>query len=234
MRFIATVGIAAGLVCAFALPFDADAGDAPQGGGPFAAVKEAAARNQAQLRKYSWVSTTQVSYNGEVKDTKVESVRYGPDGQMQKNEISDSAAPKPPGLRGRIAARKGEEMKDEIESAVALVRSYIPPDPQRLQAAVASQNMQLVPAPPGEATLVFANYNLPNDALTLTFAIEPKSIQTVDVSTWLDSPSKPVSLVVQFATLPDGTDHPADITLTIPTSNLKVAITNSNYQQVVF
>ena len=39
---------------------------------------------------------------------------------------------------------------------------------------VAAQNMQLVPAPPGEATLVFSNYSLPGDALTLTFAVEPQ------------------------------------------------------------
>jgi len=39
---------------------------------------------------------------------------------------------------------------------------------------------------------------------------------------------------VQFATLPDGTDHPATITLNIPSSNVQVNVVNSNYQQVVF
>ena len=212
----------------------ATAASAQQGStSPFAAVKAAAERNQTQLRKYSWVSTTEVSYNGEVKDTKVESVSYGPDGQIQKNEIADTAAPKPPGLRGRIAERKGDEMKNEIESAVALIRGYIPPDPARLQAAVAAQNMKQLPALPGVATVAFTNYNLPNDALTLTFAIEPKAIQTADVSTWLGDPSKVVNLVVQFATLPDGTDHPATITLSLPSSNLQVTVNNTNYQQVV-
>ena len=225
--------IAVTLCASFALSVTADAA-AQDNQSPFAAVKEAAARNQAQLHKYSWISTTEVSYNGEVKDTKVEAVSYGPDGQMQKDQISDTAAPKPPGIRGMIAERKGEEMKTEVESAVALIHSYIPPDPARLQAAVAAQNMKLLPAPPGEATLAFTNYNLPNDALTLTFAVEPRTIQTVDVSTWLDDPSKVVNLVVQFATLPDGTDHPATITLSLPSSNLQVTINNTNYQQVVF
>ena len=58
------------------------ADDAP--GGPFAAVQEAAARNQAALRHYSWIQTTQISVKGEVKSTKVESVLYGPDGTQQK------------------------------------------------------------------------------------------------------------------------------------------------------
>ncbi len=221
---------AVALLCTVALPL---AAVAQPDEGPFAAVKAAAERNQAQLHKYSWVATTTVTYNGEVKDTKVESVSYGPDGQ-QKNVLSNVQAPKPPGLRGMIAAKKGKEMQQEVESAVALLRSYVPPNPQRLQAAVAAQNMHLSPAPPGEATLVFANYNLPNDALTLTFAIEPKSIQTVNVATWLDSESKVVTLTVQFATLPDGTDHPATTTLSLPSSNLVVTIVNSTYQQVVF
>jgi len=217
-----------------ALATYASAGGAPQGQGPFAAVKAAAERNQAQLSRYSWIATTQVSYNGDVKSTQVQSVSYGPDGSLVKNEISNTEAPQPPGLRGLLAKRKGEEIKTELESAVALIKSYVPPDPRRLSASAGAHNMQILPAQPGLATLVFSNYNLPNDALTLTFAVEPKSIQTIDVATWLDEPSKTVQLVVQFATLPDGTDHPATVTLTLPSSNLQVQVTNSNYQQVVF
>jgi len=217
-----------------ALAASASAGGAPQGQGPFAAVKAAAERNQAQLRKYSWIATTQVSYNGDLKSTQVQSVSYGPDGNLVKNEISNTEAPQPPGLRGLLAKRKADELKTELESAVALIKSYVPPDPLRLSACVGAHNMQILPAQPGLATLAFANYNLPNDALTLTFAIEPKAIQTIDVATWLDEPSKTVQLVVQFATLPDGTDHPATTTLTLPSSSLQVQVTNSNYQQVVF
>jgi hypothetical protein len=215
-----------------ALAASASAGDAGQG--PFAAVKAAAERNQAQLHKYSWVATTQVSYNGDLKSTQVQSISYGPDGNQVKNEISNTEAPQPPGLRGLLARRKAEEIKTELESAIALIKSYVPPDPLRLSACAGAHNMQILPGQPGLATLVFSNYNLPNDALTLTFAVEPKLIQTVDVATWLDDPSKTVQLVVQFATLPDGTDHPATITLSLPSSNLQVQVTNSNYQQVVF
>ena len=229
-----TAVVAIAITVALAAAFNATAGGAPQGQSPFAAVKAAAERNQAQLRRYSWISTTQVSYNGDVKSTQVQSVQYGPDGTLQKNEISNTEAPQPPGLRGLLAKRKADEIKTELESATALIKSYVPPDPARLAACVGAHNMQLLPAQPGLATLVFSNYNLPNDALTLTFAVEPKTIQMIDVATWLDQPSKTVQLVVQFATLPDGTDYPATVTLTLPSSNLQVQVTNSNYQQVVF
>ena len=201
-------------------------------GSLFVAVKAAAERNQAQLRHYSWITTTLVSYDGKVKNTKVESVSYGPDGQQQTNVVSDTAAPQPPGLRGRLAERKGDEIKAELESAVALIHSYVPPNPQQLQAAVASGHMTLSPSPPGLATLVFANYQLPGDAMTLTFAIEPKLIQTVNVTTWLDSPSKAVNLGVQFESLPDGTNVPSSTTLSLPASKLVVTVTNDNYQKL--
>ncbi len=222
--------VAVAALCVLSTPHGASADAAAQG--PFAAVKAAAQRNQAQMQHYSWISTTQVSYDGKVKSTKVESVSYGPDGQQQKNLVSNTDAPKPPGLRGAVAQRKGDEMKTELESAVALIHSYVPPNPQQLQAAVAAGGMTLSPAPPGVATLVFANYQLPGDAMTLTFAIEPKLIQTVNVATWLDSPSKPVTLTVQFESLPDGTNVPSTTTLTLPSSKLDVTVTNDNYQKL--
>ena len=175
----------------------------------FATVKEAVARNQAALRQYTWIETTQLSYNGEVKSTKVVSCAYGPDGQLQKTVLSAPAVKEERGLRGRIEERKATEIKAELESASALVHSYIPPDPGKLQAAVAAGNMRLLTAPPGQAILEFSNYQLPGDALTLAFNLDPKGFVSIDVSTWQDSPSKPVTLSVQFQRLPDGTTYPA-------------------------
>lgn len=38
------------------------------------------------------------------------------------------------GIRGRIAANKKEELSDYMEQAVALVKSYVPPNPAKIQA----------------------------------------------------------------------------------------------------
>lgn len=232
--FPAAIRFVPALACLLGLSLvgNAVAGAAPQSQGSFSAAKQAAARNQAALRQYTWIETTQLTYNGDVKNTKVQSCSYGPDGQLVKTELSQDAAKKPPGLRGAIAAKKGEDMTAELESASVLVHSYIPPSPDKLQAAVAAGNMQMSPAPPGVATLVFANYQLPGDALTLTLIPEAMAIQTIDVSTWLDNPSKVVTLVVQFQSLPDATNYPATTTLTIPSSNVQVTITNADYQKL--
>ncbi len=210
----------------------AQAESTAQGQDRFATVKAAAARNQAALRQYTWVETTQISYNGEVKSTKVVSCSYGADGQLHKTILSAPAAKQERGLRGRIEERKTAEIKNELESASALVHSYVPPDPGKLQAVVAAGKMQLLTAPPGKAILVFANYQLPGDALTLTFNLNPKGFVSIDVATWQDSPSKPVTLTVQFQRLPDGTTYPALSTLTVPSSNVQVMINNSDYQKL--
>jgi len=221
-QLFAALGLIAVALTAYAAPQD----------GAYAAAEETAARNQAALRQYTWIQTTQISLKGEVKATKVESVLYGPDGQQQKTVISAPQPKKEPGLRGRIEAHEEDELKNTLESASVLVQSYVPPVPQKLQAAVAAGNMQILTAQPGQAILAFSNYQLPGDSLTLTMNLEPRVMQTIDVSTWMGSPDKPVTLVVQMQQLPDGTNYPQLSTLTIPSKNIQVMVNNSDFQKV--
>ena len=73
-----------------------------------AQVKQDAAANQAALRQYGWAETIQVAVNGEVKQTRQMSCRYGPDGKPQCAPVG---APPPQqqagGLRGRIGHHVG-------------------------------------------------------------------------------------------------------------------------------
>ena len=44
-----------------------------------------------------------------------------------------AASEKKRGLKGKIAAKKTGEMKEELEAAVALVQQYVPPSPDLMQ-----------------------------------------------------------------------------------------------------
>ena len=69
-----------------------------------AAAKQAAAKNQQALRAYTWIEKTEILMKGEVKNTKLESCRYGPDGKVQKTPLSEPAEKEedtPPGGRRR-------------------------------------------------------------------------------------------------------------------------------------
>jgi hypothetical protein len=197
-----------------------------------AAAKESAARNQRALRSYSWLEKVELRLKGEVKSTKVDSCRYGPDGKVQKTPVVEPPPPqKKRGLRGKIAAKKTGEMKEELEAAVALVQQYLPPSPDLMQVVMNAGTASIAQAGPGRAALKFPGYAKANDALTLTFDSTVKSLQQVDVTTWLDEPDNAVTLRVAMSVLPDGTSYPGTVTLAIPKQKIEVRITKSNYQK---
>jgi hypothetical protein len=198
------------------------------------AIKEAAARNAQALRSYSWITKTELSVKGEVKNTKIESCKYGPDGKVQKTELTDPPPPpkKQRGLRGRIVAKKTKEMKEEMQAAAALVHSYVPPAPEKLQAVIGAGKLSITPVA-GTAALRFADYLKADDSMTITLDAASKSMHQIAVDTWLEEPDNKVTLQVNFQSLPDGTSFVAETVLMIPEDEIEVRIENSNYQKVV-
>ncbi len=200
-----------------------------------AAAKQAAAHNQQALRSYTWIEKTEISLKGEVKNTSLQACRYGPDGKVQKTPLSEPAPPEEKsGRQGRLKARvvekKTGEMKAEMQAASALVHTYVPPSPEKIQAAMAAGKITITP---GAATAVrIADYEKAGDSLVLTLDSAAKAMKKIDVDTWLDAPTDKVTLGVQMQALPDGTSYPGTVVLAIPGSQIQVQITNSNYQRV--
>jgi hypothetical protein len=198
-----------------------------------AAGKEAAAKNAQALRSYSWLEKTELLLKGEVKNTKIDSCKYGPDGKVIKTPV---VAPPPPekkrGLKGKIVAKKTGEMKEELESAAALVQRYVPPSPDKMQMVMNAGTASLSQAGPGALALKFPGYEKAGDALTLTFDAAVKAIRKISVATWLDKPDEPVTFDVTMQSLPDGANYPGRIVLSIPSSKVEVRITKSNYQKL--
>src|SRR4029453_14932921 len=143
-----------------------------------AAAKEAAARNQQALRSYSRLEKTELRLKGELKKTKVDMCKYGPDGKVQKTPVVEPEPPKKQrGLKGKIVAKKTGEMKGELEAAVALVQQYVPPSPDLMQVVMTSGTAAISQAGPGAASLKFPGYVKKGDALTLTFDSTVKSLR---------------------------------------------------------
>jgi hypothetical protein len=198
-----------------------------------AAVKQSLARNQEALRDYTWTQHTEISLNGQLKKTKDEMCRYGPDGTVQKT----SAGPPSPqmemrGIRGRIAEKKKDELEGYMERASALIHSYIPPSQQSVEQAFRAGNASLGQAGPGTIQLQFRNYLKPGDSLTVSFSEAAKVLREITVTSWLDDPKDAVSLQVDFQTLPDGTNYAATTILTASAKHVQVKTQNSGYQRV--
>jgi type II secretory pathway pseudopilin PulG len=198
-----------------------------------AAAKQSAALNQKALRSYSWLEKTELSLKGEVKNTKVDMCKYGPDGKVQKTPVVEpEPAEKKRGLRGKVVAKKTGEMKEELEAAVALVQQYVPPSPDLMQVVMNSGTASISQAGPGAAALKFPGYVKKGDALTLTFDSTVKALRQMEVNTWLDEPENAVNLKVTMQSMPDGISYPGTIVFELPKRQLEVKITKSNYQKI--
>ncbi|HEY6413497.1 MAG TPA: hypothetical protein VIX42_07410 [Edaphobacter sp.] len=200
-----------------------------------AEIKQSTAANQQKLHKYQWTETTQVTLKGQLKPPKQSLARYGPDGKVQKTPID---APQPQqqqqsGRGGRLKQKVIEKKKEEFQEYGAQIKTliglYLPPDPQKMQQAFQSGKASLNKGE-GTADIVFKDYALPGDQMTLSFSTEAKKISTINVKTYMDDPKDAVTLAVQFATLPDGTNYVQGTTLDATAKQLQVTTTNSNYQ----
>jgi len=199
-----------------------------------AAFKQATAENQKALHQYTWVEDTQLSLKGEVKSTKIESCRYGPDGKVQKTPLSAPPEKKQMrGLKKKIVEKKTDEMKDYMERVVSLIQRYVPPQPELIKADVAGGNASFSPQGPGAIQLQFKNFVKSGDLVSFTLDTAAKAIRQVKVDTYLDDADKDkVALAVDFQSLPDGTNYASSKTLDVAAKKIVVAITAKNFQKL--
>jgi len=196
-----------------------------------AALKGSLAKSQELLRQYEWIETTVVSIKDEEKSRQVNRCYHGADGSVQKLPVTTPPpAEKKRGIRGMIAERKKADMTDYMKSAVGLVKSYIPPEPARIEASVNAGKMSITPAGP-RVRLDFRDYLKPGDTLSIEIDIAKNTLLGLRVATWLKDHKDTVTLVSSFGTLNDGATYPAEINLSAPSESLKVKVTNSGYRK---
>jgi len=198
-----------------------------------AALKENVAKDQQSIRHYEWIETTVISLKGEEKSRQQKRCYYGADGGLQKVTVDASPPPaKKRGIRGRIIENKKEELTDYMKQAVALIKTYVPPDPARIQALKEAGKISLdLPGGGKGARLNFRDYSKPGDVLSVE--VDPASNRVIGltVATYLDDAKDSVTLDVHFASLQDGTGYPATELLVAKAKNLSVNVTNSGYRK---
>jgi hypothetical protein len=197
-----------------------------------AAVKQAAAENKQNLRQYQWIETTQLTLKGDPKPPTKNSCQYGPDGKVQKTLIGPPPAPPSGGrMKQRVVEKKKGEMKDYMQDVKAVLSMYVPPDPQKMQAAFQAGKVSLNPAS-GTLNVIFADYAQPNDKMTIAFDTAAKKITALTINTYMGEEKDAVTLQVQMGSLPDGTNFEQQTVLNATAKQLVVTTTNSNYQKL--
>lgn len=200
-----------------------------------AALKQSAAANKQKLHQYQWVETQQITLKGEQKPERVFQCSYGPDGQVQKAPMGAQQQPQQQGgrLRQRMVEKKTEEMKDYMQGVQSLLSLYVPPNSQLMQQAFQKKNVSLNSTPgTGTVDLVFKNYAKQGDQMTIAFNTATRKINTINVNTYMDEPKDAVTLAVQMASLPDGTNYAQQTVLNATAKQLQVTTTSSNYAKL--
>jgi hypothetical protein len=197
------------------------------------ALKENIVASMMGLRQYEWIETTVVSMKGEEKSRKQMRCYYGADGGLQKLEISKSPEPKKKfGLRGMIAENKKEELTDYMMNAVRLVKTYVPPDPAKIQAVRDAGKVSMEMLEPGKRIrLNLKDYEKPGDTLGVEVDLMSNRMLAMNVSTYLADAKDAVTLNVRMGQLNDGTGYASDITLDAKAKGLKVTVQNSGYRK---
>jgi hypothetical protein len=204
-----------------------------------AALKQSAAENKQKLHQYQWVETTQVTYKGDPKPSTQKLCSYGPNGQIQKVAIGQpqEQQQQQSGRRGRlkehVVEKKTDELKDYMQQVQSLLSLYVPPSSQRMQKAFEAHNVSMNSTlGTGAVDLVFKNYAQPGDQMTIAFDPATKKIQTLNVNTYMNETKDAVTLAVQFASLPDGTNYAQQTVLGATAKQIQVTMTNANYTKL--
>lgn len=197
-----------------------------------AAVKQVIAINKQSLQTYQWTETTQLTLDGDPKPPTQNLCQYGPGGQVQKTPIGPPPPPPSGGrLKQRVIEKKKEEMQQYMTEVKGLLSMYVPPDGQKMEQAYQSGNASLSPQG-GLTNLIFRNYAQPGDQMTLTFDPAAVKVISLSVNTYMGQEKDAVTLQVQMAGLPDGTNYVQQTVLNATAKKLVVTTTSSNYQKM--
>jgi hypothetical protein len=197
-----------------------------------AAVKQVIALNKQSLQQYQWTETTQLNLNGDAKPPTQNLCQYGPGGQVQKTPIGPPPEQPSGGrLKQRVIEKKKAEMQDYMGDVKGLLSMYVPPDPQKMEQAYQAGKASINPQG-SLVNLVFRDYAQQGDQMTLTFDTAASKVISLSVNTYMGQEKDAVTLQVQMATLPDGTNYVQQTVLNATAKKLVVTTTSSNYQKM--
>ena len=192
-------------------------------------ITEARKANAALMRQYSWTSRTEVIDQGQVKDLRIDTVNYGPDGQLQRSTMNDQSAPLPMGfLRRRIAEIERQKVEQYLGGLRGLLEQYTLPTAGNVQDFM---NRAKATGPDASGLFEMTGQNVISPGDTFTLFVDPatRHPRKVQVSTTFQG--DPVSLTATFKTLPTGLNHVAYAEVTVPAKQLSVQVQNFDYNR---
>lgn len=190
-------------------------------------------KSREAIKQYEWIETTTVFLKGEQKAQVEKRCYYGADGKLAKVMLTQPAPPeRKRGLRGRIMENKKAELTAEMQQAVQTLHEYVPPSHEQIEACKAAGDASIDVVDPGKRVrLNFKDYKVPGDKLSIEIDLASNRPDALSVSSYLETPAKPLACEVTFGKLEDGTNYAEETTLNLEKQQLKVVVENSGYRK---
>ena len=184
-------------------------------------------RNATLMKQFSWNCRTELSENGTPKDTRIDTVTFGPDGQPQHTLLNDQSNPLPGGfLRKRIAEKEREKMEEYLQQLRTFLHQYILPSAGKVIDFISKTPIG-PPGPRGLLQLSGGSVVVPGDTVSLSIDAPTRQTRRMTVMTFFQGDE--VTVTATFKTLTSGLNYAAYIQLNVPDKNLTVLIQNYDY-----
>jgi hypothetical protein len=204
-------------------------------------IQTALAGNQERLHSYQWIETTTATIKGSTRPPRRVLCHYMPSGEVQRVQL-DSEQPSAEAeaggrggrgglIRGMIVKKKKEEMKEEVAAIRDAVSPYVHLDKEKLRSAIQDGRFSF-DQDGGTTSITLRDFAKPGDSVNLRLNREKKELNSVAVNTFLEKKHDKISLTVQFAMLPDGTRYPSLTNIALPSKQITIDESRSDYTKL--
>jgi hypothetical protein len=191
------------------------------------AIIAARQQNATLTKQYSWNCRTELEENGNIKDTRIDTVLYGPDGQPQHTLLTDQGNPLPRGfLRKRLAEEEKKKMEDYLKGLRTFLHQYTLPTAGKVIDFIGKTSIP-APGPDGVLQLSGSSVVVPGDTVSISVYAPSKATRRMSIMTFFQGDE--VTVTATFKTLASGLNYPAYVQMNVADKNLTVLIQNYDY-----
>jgi len=190
-------------------------------------IAQARQKNAQLMQQYSWNCRTELKENGVTKDTRIDTVTWGPNNQPQYTLLSDDANPLPRGffLR-RVEERERERTEQYIQGLRTFLHQYTLPTAGQMLNFVSTAVIP-PPGPDGVIQLSGSSVVVPGDTLSLWIYAPTKLTRRMTMMTTYQGDS--VNVTTTWKSLANGLNYMAYAQIDIPDKGMTVLIQNYDY-----
>jgi hypothetical protein len=195
------------------------------------AVQIAAARkeNAALMRQYTWHSRIELIHAGQVKDTRIDLVSYGPTGELERTVLNDQSARLPIGfLRRAIRENERRQIETYLKGLNGLLEQYTLPTAGKVLDFMTGAQVT-GPDASGDVEMSGHDVVVPGDTFSVWSDARTHQTRKVQVASTFNGDV--VNLTATFHTLPSRLTYVAYAEVTVPAKQMTLQVQNFDYSR---